>query len=127
MRARQLNMLYLTYLITEQIIHSEWDARRRGLGVSAVTGLAMTARDLIMDSVMVTRSHWVWEESGAWFGILPQNFWGWWLTNFTAIALCLRLGEKAQRAYTKKDDRLAIILYAVMGAGIVVNGIQTGY
>ena len=46
MRARQLNMLYLTYLITEQIIHSEWDARRRGLGVSAVTGLVMTARDL---------------------------------------------------------------------------------
>ncbi|MCD6425191.1 MAG: carotenoid biosynthesis protein [Anaerolineales bacterium] len=69
MGARQLNMLYLAYLITEQIIHSEWDARRRGLGVSAITGLAMTARDLIMDPVMVTRGHWVWEESGAWFGI----------------------------------------------------------
>ena len=46
MGARQLNMLYLAYLITEQISHFEWDVRRRGLGVSAVTGLVMTARDL---------------------------------------------------------------------------------
>ncbi len=76
---------------------------------------------------MVTRGHWVWEESGAWFGIPQQNFWSWWLTSFTAIALYLWLGEKAQRAYTKKDDRLAIAIYAVMGAGAVVSSIQTGY
>ena len=40
MGSGQLNMLYPAYLIAEQIIHSEWDAHRRGLGVSAVTGLA---------------------------------------------------------------------------------------
>jgi len=84
-------------------------------------------RALIMDPVMVTRGHWVWEENGAWFGIPQQNFWSWWLTSFTAIALYLWLGEKAQRAYTKKDDRLAIAIYAVMGAGAVVSSIQTGY
>ncbi len=43
MGARQLNMLNPAYLITEQIIHFEWDVRRRGLGVSAATGLVMTA------------------------------------------------------------------------------------
>jgi len=75
----------------------------------------------------VTRGHWVWEEGGVWFGIPPQNFWGWWLTSFTAIALYLWLGGKAESAYTQKDDRWAIVLYAVMGIGTVISGIQTGY
>jgi putative membrane protein len=122
-----LNMLYSAYLIADQIIPDEWDARRRLFGVSAVSGLAMAAWDLIMDPVMVTRGHWVWENGGAWFGIPPQNFLGWWLTSFVAIALYLWLGSKKQRAYTKKDDHWAIILYAVMGIGTVVSGIQTGY
>jgi len=122
-----LNMIYPAYLIADQIVPAEWDARRRLLSVSAVTGLAMTAWDLIMDPVMVTRGHWVWEDGGAWFGIPLQNFWGWWLTSFAAIALYLWLGGKVKRAYTKKDDRWAIILYAVMGTGTVLSGIQTGY
>ncbi len=122
-----LNMLYPAYLIADRIVPAEWEARRRLLGVSAVTGLAMTAWDLIMDPVMVKRGHWVWEDGGAWFGIPPQNFWGWWLTSFAAIALYLWLGGKAQHAYTQKDDRRAIILYAVMGIGTVLSGIQTGY
>jgi len=56
-----LNMLYPAYLIADQIVPAKWDARRRLLGVSAVSGLAMAAWDLIMDPVMVTRGHWVWE------------------------------------------------------------------
>ena len=122
-----LYMLYPSYLIADQIIPAEWDTRRRLLGVSAISGMAMVAWDLVMDLVMVVRGHWIWEDGGAWFGIPLQNFWGWWLTSFIVIALYLWLGEKIQRVYTQKDDRLAIILYAVMAIGTVISGIQIGY
>jgi putative membrane protein len=36
----------------------------------------MVAWDLVMDPVLVTRGHWVWENGGRWFGIPLQNFLG---------------------------------------------------
>jgi putative membrane protein len=121
-----LNMLYPSYLIADRIIPNEWTVRRRLWAVAAVSGLAMTAWDLVMDLVMVKRGHWVWEQGGAWFGIPLQNFWGWWLTSFLVIALYLWLGGKSQPA-PSDDDRQGILLYAVMGLGTVISGFQTGY
>jgi len=121
-----LNMLYPAYLIADRIIPADWENRRRILGVAAVTGMGMTAWDLVMDPVMVRRGHWVWEEGGAWFGIPLQNFWGWWLTSFLVTALYLWLGGRSQPA-PGNEDRQGILLYAVMGLGTVISGFQTGY
>lgn len=120
-----LNMLYPSYLIADRIVPRRWTLGRRLWTVAALSGLAMTAWDLVMDPVMVNHGHWVWDQDGAWFGVPLQNFWGWWLTSFLVTALYLWLG--GSHPTRRDDDRQGILLYAVMGLSMVVNGFQAGF
>jgi lycopene beta-cyclase len=47
-----------------------------------VSAAALTAWDLFLDPQMVARGFWVWEETGAYFGIPLSNYAGWLLTAF---------------------------------------------
>jgi putative membrane protein len=81
-------MMYASYLMAELIIPSGTASpASRRLLVAAAAGVAMTAWDLALDPMMSDVGHWVWEVPGPYFGIPLQNFWGWWLTTFTALAI----------------------------------------
>ena len=70
--------------------------------------------------MMVMAGHWVWEQPGAYFGVPIQNFWGWWLTTFTALALYqLVLRWLPGNDETTPPVAWAVLSYAVMGVTTV--------
>ncbi len=87
-------MSYPSFVIADRLIPADWKHWQRVLSVALVAGLAMTAWDVVMDPIMVASGIWVWDVSGPYHGIPLQNFWGWWLTIFTTIALYLLISGK---------------------------------
>jgi putative membrane protein len=113
-------MSYPSFVIADRLIPAGWKHWQRILSVAAVGGLAMTAWDLVMDPIMVSSGHWVWDVNGAYQGIPLQNFWGWWLTVFITFALYLLISGKAPRTPEAKFDQLAMLSYLVTALGIVI-------
>jgi putative membrane protein len=111
-------MSYPSFVIADRLI-PPWGRRGvRILEVAAIGALAMTAWDLVMDHFMVSAGYWVWDVQGPFFGIPLQNFWGWWLTVFTSLALYLLLAGSGRRAGKASLDRLALGSYWVTALGI---------
>ena len=79
---------------------------------------------------MVAGGSWVWEVEGDYFGVPLQNYWGWWLTTFVALALFVWLGriDPARRPARQPNsfDRLAVISYAITGLGNVIAALLMG-
>lgn len=115
-------MMYASYLIADLIVPAEYGSRAgRILLVAALGGFVMTSWDLAMDPMMVAGGYWVWEEPGVYFGIPLQNFWGWWLTTFAALAVYLFLAALIRQP-AKIDDipvEWAIYAYAITGISTV--------
>jgi uncharacterized membrane protein len=119
-------MMYPSFVIADWLIpRVEWNWIRF-LAVAAVGGLIMTAWDVVMDPIMVRAGHWVWEVNGAYFGVPLQNYWGWWLTVFTAFIAFQLILRRSNVQEDFKLDRLAIILYALTGSSQVVVGLFVG-
>lgn len=116
-------MMYASYVIADMVIPAKFGSTFvRLLAVAAVTGIAMTAWDTAMDPMMVGGGHWVWDEPGAYFGIPLQNFWGWWLTTFTAVAVYLLLAQilfKLPGNTTPAPTAWVIISYMITGLSTV--------
>ena len=76
-------MVYTSQQVVEQIgapyISSPLTILQ-GMWLVVVEAMALTAWDLVMDPLMVSRAHWVWKVRGAYFGIPVQNYFGWMLT-----------------------------------------------
>jgi putative membrane protein len=53
---------------------------KQRLGFILLSGLALTAWDLLLDPQMVSWNLWQWQEPGAYFGIPWLNYVGWFLT-----------------------------------------------
>ena len=113
-------MSYPSFVIADRLVPSGWKRWQRLLSVAAVGGLVMTAWDLVMDPIMVSGGHWVWDTNGAYFGIPLQNFWGWWLTVFATYALYLLISGKAAKAPDSGFDRLALVSYVITMLGITL-------
>jgi len=119
-------MSYPSFVIADWLIPSGWKRWQRLLAVAAVGGLVMTAWDLIMDPIMVSGGHWIWDVQGAYFGIPLQNFWGWWLTVFTTYALYLWISGPSAHTAQPGFDRLALASYLVTALGLVVASLLSG-
>ncbi|MBI5034598.1 MAG: carotenoid biosynthesis protein [Chloroflexi bacterium] len=121
-------MMYASNTVVE-IVAGE-TARSRSSSSTALIAflgaMAMTAWDLGMDPQMVARSHWVWVQGGAYFGIPVQNFIGWLATTFTVFFL-FRLYESRQPARPWQFDNryawLPVAAYAVQGLATIIVGI----
>lgn len=88
--------------------------------------MALTAWDLVMDPLMVSRAHWVWEVRGAYFGIPVQNYVGWMLTGILIYGTYYAI----HRHPVPPDDRdrawqaLPVLAYTLTWAGnIIVAGL----
>lgn len=116
-------MIYPAFVIADWIIPSQ--LQLRPLWVAAVGAAAMTAWDVVMDPVMVKSGHWIWEVSGPYFGIPLQNFFGWWLTTFTALIVFIWLGKPPLGDRSNPQfDRLAVILFGVTALGSILSALS---
>ncbi len=114
-------MAYPSYLISDRLVGSRFNPIVRILLVSVVGGITMTAWDLGMDPLMVKAGHWTWEVQGAYFGVPIQNFFGWWLTTFTALILYQLLSFRSHSQPNRAvPDQWAIWLYAITGLSTVI-------
>jgi uncharacterized membrane protein len=114
-------MIYPSYVIAERLSSNLERNFTRLLVIAAVGGLIMTAWDLSMDPYMIRGGNWVWDGPGAYFGVPVQNFWGWWLTTFVALAIFQLLPR--QRAITQNcpiPDHWIVILYGITGLSTIV-------
>lgn len=94
--------------------------------VAAVGGLVMTAWDVIMDPIMVSGGHWVWDVTGPYYGIPLQNFWGWWLTVFTSYALYLLVRRAFRTPADTRFDRAALVSYLITALGMITGSLING-
>jgi len=109
-------MMYPSYVIADRLAGKKLTGWKRLLFMAAIGGLVMTAWDVGMDPMMVQAGNWVWEVEGAYFGVPLQNYWGWWLTVFTAFGLYLLLMRDKRLLDNKRFDQLAILVYIVTGS-----------
>jgi putative membrane protein len=124
-------MMYASLTIADLIIpHYLVRPSNRRLLVAAAGGVAMTAWDLAMDPLMVAGDYWVWDTQGAYFGIPLQNFWGWWLTTFTALfiyqAVCAELRLPNPTPTGEVPLVWAILIYGIVGGSSVVMNFVFG-
>lgn len=91
-------MIYPSYVIANLIAHDHPTGSPGGLWrllwLAFLSGMVMTAWDLVVDPFLTSGPHaaWVWVDGGPYFGIPVQNFVGWLVTTFT-IYLIYRLME----------------------------------
>jgi len=111
-------MMYPSFVIGDRLIPAGWKRGPRVLAVAALGGMAMTAWDLVMEPIMVSTGHWIWDTNGPYFGIPLQNFWGWWLTVFVTLGLYMLVSGKVRRPADPGFDRLALASYLVTALGI---------
>ena len=120
-------MSYPSFVIADWIVPVNWSRVKRGIVVAAFGALIMTAWDLVMDPARVFVGQWVWDVDGAYFGVPLQNYWGWWLTTFIALALFLFLSRYSPpKSRSASFDRLALISYilivtAEISGALIIN------
>lgn len=114
-------MIYPSMVIARLVTPVGWRGWKRGLSIAVLTGVIMTAWDVVMDPMMVYGGNWVWEVKGAYFGVPLQNFWGWWLTTFAAVGLYLLLTRKMGSETAVIPDRWAIALYIITGITSIIT------
>ncbi len=114
-------MVYPSYVIADRLVGLRKPVFARILLVSLVGGIAMTAWDLAMDPLMVKAGHWVWEVQGAYFGVPVQNFWGWWLTTFTALLIFQLVFLKSRHQFSNDiPDLWVVLLYIITGLSTII-------
>ncbi|HWQ47079.1 MAG TPA: carotenoid biosynthesis protein [Longilinea sp.] len=114
-------MSYPSFIIADWLVPKQSRTWLRNLTVAAVGAVVMTAWDVVMDPIMVSSGHWVWEVEGAYFGIPLQNYVGWLVTVFTAYGLYLLVVGRIPQPQppTASEDRLAVVSYTITAFGMV--------
>ena len=92
---------------------------------AAWSGLGMVACDLALDPVAVSLGLWVWDSPGAYFGVPPGNFAGWWVVSFVIFGVgygWAGLGRaessRIPLGYELSWGVLHVALLVLMGAGV---------
>jgi len=86
----------------------------------------MTAWDVVMDPTRVYAGMWVWEVDGSYFGVPAQNYLGWWITVFVALAAFLFLTRYSPEQRNHRFDRLAVASYGLVGAAEIISALSLG-
>lgn len=119
-------MMYPSYVIDNRLTGAKLAGWKRFLLLAAIGGLVMTSWDVVIVPYMVRGGKWVWEVTEAYFGVPLQNYWGWWLTVFTAFFLYLITMRDTLTCDDKGFDRLAVLAYIVIGLGNTLVALLTG-
>ncbi|MCX6053410.1 MAG: carotenoid biosynthesis protein [Chloroflexi bacterium] len=106
-------MMYPSMVIAERIIPTSLSRLQKIFLIAAVSGVIMTAWDVVMDPMMVSGGFWTWEVRGEYFGVPLQNFFGWWLTTFSAVLLYGFATSKLPVNIPVISDRFAVYSYTI--------------
>lgn len=122
-------MLYPSHVIATLCIHGKPSVVPRNTGaaiaLSILTGLVMTAWDLVVDpGAARPGGQWVWEEEGAYFGVPLMNYAGWAGVSFV-VALSWRIVEM-RRAFVivQPISRLATVLPLLIYGAVLLGSIR---
>ena len=119
-------MVYPAYVLAERLAPRNWRGWQADLVISALCGVLMAAWDLVMDPLKILVGSWVWEVNGYYFGIPIQNYWGWWLTVFGAIASFRLLVRQDIPKPEAAFDRLAWIAFVLIAYGDTLKALLHG-
>ncbi len=121
-------MTYPSYVIARRILPALRKTWAWRLAVAGLGAVIMTAWDLAMDPMMVAGGHWVWDKTGAYFGVPLQNFWGWWLTIFVTFWLFLSITRTKPEVNILKANfsRMAVWSYAITGLSSTLADFEFG-
>lgn len=122
-------MSYPSFIIANRLVPAMKNIWAWRLSVAALGAVVMTAWDLAMDPMMVAGEHWIWDTTGAFFGIPLQNYWGWWLTIFVTFIAFLGIGRVTPEGVETKDpdfERQPVLGYAIAGASTIIVCLQGG-
>lgn len=97
----------------------------RVVALPLAASFIMVAWDIAIDPVLSTFAHyWTWTRGGAFFGVPVSNFLGWYGTNYLIYQLfALYLRRESSPTSFTKQDRLAVLFYAVCAAGIALRAL----
>ena len=123
-------MIYAAHDLVEHVAGAGASSLGREIWLAALSALAATAWDLVMDPIMVLGGHWVWEVQGAYFGIPLQNYVGWLATTFTILLLfrlfALRVPPRPWGARDRFFASLPVGAYAITWLGNVALALELG-
>ena len=119
-------MSYPSFVLADWLTPAHWPRSRRILAVAALGALAMTAWDMVMDPVRTSVGQWVWEVEGGYFGVPLQNYLGWWITVFTALAAFMFLARYAPHRRSQAYDRLMVISYSLVAISEIIIAAALG-
>jgi len=123
-------VLYPSYALANTLADGQVVSRAnpspgRLVGLTALSALAMTAWDLVLDPQMVAAGQWVWHVDGAYFGIPVQNFTGWLATTLAVYlayrALEARWPPRPWGAAPPAFERLPLVIYALLASGYTIG------
>ena len=107
-------MLYCALALCARLFPSRDDARTRWLWAAAAAAL-LTAWDVAMDPAMVSTSHWVWRESGVFYGMPLTNWLGWFGTGLVIARVMVSITRPTLVAERNAREWLPLALYAANG------------
>ncbi len=121
-------MMYASYTVVDIIASPAPRPASRAwrAWVAWLGAMAMTAWDLGMDPQMVAGGHWIWTQSGAYFGVPVRNFIGWLATTGTVFALFHIVQARQPARPFQFGDAFAylpVIAYALQGSATLIVGV----
>jgi uncharacterized membrane protein len=124
-------MIYPSHVLIERLAGNSRRATLRWtIWLAALSALAMTAWDLVMDPLMVSGGHWVWKVAGAYFGIPVHNYAGWLVTTFCVyLAYRLITAHQSPRPWGPSSPRFASLpvwAYVITWLGFSATAFESG-
>lgn len=107
-------MLYGALGICARVLPARDDNRTRWVWAAAAAAI-LTAWDVAMDPAMVRTSHWIWRESGVFYGMPLTNWLGWFGTGLVIARVMLVVTPAALVAERNARQRLPLVIYAANG------------
>jgi len=107
-------MLYGALALCARLLPARDDARTRWLWAAAAAAF-LTAWDVAMDPAMVRTSHWIWRESGVFYGMPLTNWLGWFGTGLVIARVMIAVTPPTLVADRNAREWLPVALYAANG------------
>jgi uncharacterized membrane protein len=122
-------MIYPALIMAQKLVRSSHPRGWKTLFVAATGGLMLTAWDLVMDPVMVSAGHWIWDgpaSSRLYFGIPIENFLGWWVTAAAIFLVFFFVSKNLQTSSSRADVGLPVLMYATIGGSTIFSAYLSG-
>jgi putative membrane protein len=119
-------MMYPSMIISRMIIPFKKESIFYTISISSLTGLVLTAWDVAMEPMMISKGAWVWEKTGDYFGIPLLNFFLWWLATFVSITIFQIFSAVNEDSNKNSKNIYAVYSYTIISISTVIIDYLTG-